>query len=131
MFARAIAATYMRYATASVAALAVDMLGFLAMLQSGFAATVASAGGYLMGMLAHWMLSSRLVFHGGLAARGPARLRQKALFVGSALVGLLLTVAIVGLGEAAGLAPVLAKCAAIVVSFQATYLLRKTLVFAA
>jgi putative flippase GtrA len=130
MTAYGIAATYLRYATASVAALAVDMLVFLAVLQSGSAATRASAVGYMVGILAHWMLSSRFVF-GNLAARGPARLRQKGLFVGSALVGLLLTVAIVGLGEAAGVPPILAKGAAIIVSFQATYLLRKTIVFAA
>ena len=54
---------------------------------------------------------------------------QKALFVISALIGLALTTAIVGLGDAAGFDPRVAKLAAIAVSFTATWLLRAKLVF--
>lgn len=131
MFAPAIASTYLRYASVSIAALAVDMLGFLALLQLGQQAMGASALSYVGGIIAHWLLSSRYVFRTGIAARGPARLRQKGLFIGSALVGLALTTLIVGLGNAAGLSPLLAKCAAVAISFQTTYLLRKTMVFRA
>ena len=130
MLAHAIAATYGRYLAVSAIALGADMLAFLLLLQTGMMAAMASALGYMVGVVAHWMLSSRLVFRAGVAARGAARLRQKGLFLGSALIGLVLTATIVGLGEAAGLMPIVAKCAAVVVSFQATYIARKTLVFA-
>ena len=93
---------------------------------------MASATGYCAGILVHWMVSSRLVFADGAAARGTdERHRQKLLFVGSALVGLAVTTAIVGGGSALGLDPRLAKLAAIVVSFQTTYLLRRHIVFRA
>src|SRR3546814_16388103 len=78
-----------------------------------------------MGILVHWLVSSRLVFADGTAARGSGeRHRQKLLFVGSALVGLAVTPAIVGAGSALGLDPRLAKLAAIHVSFQTPYLPR-------
>ena len=51
---------------------------------------MASATGYSLGIVAHWLLSSRAVFQQGVAARGPQRTRQKAMFVGSALFGLAL-----------------------------------------
>ncbi len=130
MFAHAIALTYSRYAMVSVIALAVDMLVFFTLLHVGMVAMAASALGYLVGVAVHWILSSRLVFRSAAASRGVARLRQKSLFLGSALIGLALTAAVVGLGEAAGLMPLVAKCAAVVVSFQATYIARKALVFA-
>lgn len=130
MFAHAIAATYSRYLAVSALALAADMLSFLALLQTGMVAAAASALGYIVGIAVHWVLSSRLVFRTGVAARGAARLRQKGLFLGAGLIGLALTATIVGLGVAAGVMPILAKCAAVVVSFQATYIARKTFVFA-
>ena len=60
---------------------------------------------------------------------GRERTRQKALFVGSALIGLALTTAIVGPATAPGSIRALAKLAAIVVSFAATWLLRSQVVF--
>ena len=66
----------------------------------------ASAIGYSAGIWVHWLVSSRLVFADGAAARGTGeRHRQKMLFVGSALVGLAVTTAIVGTGTALGLDP--------------------------
>ena len=65
----------------------------------------------------------------GVAQRGPERTRQKALFVGSALFGLALTTGIVGVGDALGLDPRLAKLAAIAASFTATWLLREKVIF--
>jgi putative flippase GtrA len=119
----------MRYASASVVALLVDMLAFFLLIQAGITAILASGAGYCTGIVAHWLFSSRLVFRAGTAPRGGGRLRQKSLFVGTALIGLALTMAIVGLGEAAGLAPFAAKCVAVIVSFQTTYLVRKSFVF--
>ncbi|KUO52829.1 MAG: polysaccharide biosynthesis protein GtrA [Sphingomonadales bacterium BRH_c3] len=119
----------LRYGLASVGALAVDVGVFLALLSAGVAAAPASAFGYTVGIAAHWLLSSRKVFHDGLAARGRERMKQKALFVISALIGLALTTAIVGLGDQAGADPRLAKLAAIVASFILTYLIRSRVVF--
>ena len=118
-----------RYLLASVGALAVDMGSFLAMLSAGMWAAGASAIGYTLGIVAHWLMSSRAVFIGSVAERGAGRTRQKALFVVSALVGLALTFAIVWAGDASGFDPRLAKLAAIAVSFTATWLLRAHVVF--
>ncbi len=123
-------ATYARYLFASAAALGVDIGLFLILLHSGFTATPASILGYGAGIGAHWLLSSRTVFAAHIAYSREARARQKALFLGSALVGLLVTASIVGLGDLLALDTRLAKLAAIAVSFQATYILRKSVVFA-
>lgn len=123
--------TWLLYVGASVAALAVDMGLFLLLLRTGMAAAAASAAGYMAGIVIHWLVSSRLVFAAHAAQDVAARNRQKALFVASALVGLAITVAIVGIGDLLGFDPRLAKIAAIAVSFQTTYLMRKAFVFAA
>ena len=118
-----------RYILASVGALAVDVGSFLTFMALGVAAAPASAMGYSLGILAHWLMSSRAVFQDTVADGGLARTRQKALFVISALVGLALTTAIVGAGDYAGGDPRLAKLVAIAVSFTATWLLRSKVVF--
>ena len=118
-----------RYILASVGALAVDVGSFLAFMALGVAAAPASAMGYSLGILAHWLMSSRAVFQDTVADGGLARTRQKALFVISALVGLALTTAIVGAGDYAGGDPRLAKLVAIAVSCSATWLLRSKVVF--
>lgn len=120
---------FVRYVLASVGALAVDVGAFLALLAVGTAAAPASAVGYSLGILAHWLMSSRAVFQDSVAAGGVARTRQKALFVISALVGLGLTTAIVGLADYGGGDPRLAKLVAIAVSFTATWLIRARIVF--
>ena len=120
---------FVRYFIASVGALAVDMGTFLALLSLGMIAAAASAIGYCAGILAHWLMSSRAVFRDTVAERGRARTKQKALFVVSALAGLVATIAIVGAGDLAGLDPRVAKLIAIVVSFLLTYTLRASVVF--
>lgn len=120
-----------RYLAASVVALGFDMGSFLVLLALGLLAAPAAALSYSLGIVVHWFISSRAVFIAGVAERGPARTRQKAMFVASALVGLALTAGIVGLGAAIGIDPRLAKLAAVGVSFTATWLLRARVVFAA
>lgn len=120
---------FIRYVLASVGALAADIGAFLGLMALGMAAAPASALGYSIGILVHWLFSSRTVFHETVSHERGARNWQKALFVMSALVGLGLTTAIVGLGDAAGIDPRLAKLFAIVVSFVATWLLRAQIVF--
>jgi putative flippase GtrA len=124
-------ATPVRYAIASIGALAVDVACFLALLTLAAPAALASAAGYSLGIVAHWLMSSRAVFAGAVAAPGPERTRQKALFVGSALVGLALTTAIVGVGARTGIDPRAAKLVAIAVSFAATWWMRARIVFRA
>lgn len=118
-----------RYLLASVGALAVDVGCFLALLSVGMWPASASAVGYALGIVAHWLMSSRAVFADTVAERGLARTRQKALFVVSALVGLALTSGIVWAGDAAGFDPRAAKLVAVAVSFTATWLLRSRIVF--
>ena len=108
-----------RYVLASGGALAVDMGSFLAFLSLAVPAAAASALGYGLGIVAHWLLSSRAVFSDSVASRGRERTKQKALFVGSAMIGLALTIGIVGLADLGGIDPRLAKLVAIVVSFIA------------
>ena len=123
---------WLNYLLASGFALGSDAGLFLLLLDAGLPPMAASAVGYCAGILVHWLISSRLVFADGAAERGTGeRHRQKLLFVGSALVGLAITTAIVGVGTAMGLDPRLAKLAAILFSFQTTYLLRRHIVFRA
>lgn len=120
---------FVRYMLASVGALAVDFGSFLVMLSLGVMATGASALSYSLGILAHWLLSSRTVFHDTVAERGIERTKQKVMFVISALMGLALTTGIVGGAVIAGFDPRLAKLAAVVASFMLTWLLRSKIVF--
>jgi putative flippase GtrA len=122
--------TFIRYAVVSVAALAVDLGLFLALLQIGMESTFAAAAGYAVGILAHWTLSSRKVFQDRVSERGTReRTQQKAMFVVSALLGLVVTMGIVGTGDALGVDPRIAKVMAIGISFILTYLLRNVMIF--
>ena len=118
-----------RYVLASVGALAVDVGSFLALLSLAVPAAAASAFGYALGIVAHWLLSSRAVYADTVAERGRERTKQKALFVVSAMIGLGLTTGIVGLADLGGIDPRLAKLVAIGVSFTVTWMLRNRVVF--
>jgi putative flippase GtrA len=124
-------ATYTRYVAASAIALASDLALFMLLLNAGMAPIPVSAIGYSAGLLVHWLISSRYVFsRGDNCPFVSKRRRQKLLFVASAMVGLAITSAIVGIGSHLGLDARLAKLCAIALSFQTTYLLRRTVVFA-
>lgn len=121
---------YTRYIGASVASLGLDFGVFMATLSLGIPPAVAAATGYVAGVLCHWVISSRFVFAAQVAESPAARRQQQALFLLSAFVGLGITTGIVGIAVRYGLDPRLAKGAAIIVSFQATYVLRRRIVFA-
>ena len=121
---------YARYVMASAIALGVDLSLFMILLNAGMPPVPASAAGYGTGLLAHWIISSRLVFARQSPCFVSRKRRQKLLFVASALVGLAVTGAIVGLGNRLGLDARLAKLGAIAVSFHLTYMLRRSVVFA-
>ena len=129
MLARLRDIRFLRYLAASVGALAVDVGCFLLLLSAATPAAAASALGYSVGILAHWLLSSRTVFADAVAERGAHRTRQKAMFVISALAGLALTTAIVGTADLLALDPRPAKLVAIGASFALTWLLRSQIVF--
>jgi len=122
--------TYARYVMASAVALAADLALFMLLLNAGLQPVPASAAGYSFGLIIHWLASSRLVFARQGVPFISRRRRQKLLFIASAMIGLGITSAIVCIGSHLGLDPRLAKLGAIVVSFQATYLLRRAVVFA-
>lgn len=123
--------TYNRYVLASVAALGFDTGLFLLLMWTGMPPVAASAAGYVFGLVMHWLISTRLVFGHAVASDGAARAGQKALFVLTGLLGLAITMVIVGAGHWAGLNALAAKLVAIIVSFQATYMARRLLVFRA
>jgi putative flippase GtrA len=123
-------ATFLRYVIASVGALAVDMGIFLSAMQFGVAHVAAAALGYICGIFAHWILSSRTVFQDRVSGRGTSeRTKQKAMFIVSALLGLGVTTGIVALGGVIDVDPRIAKLVAIAVSFQMTFMLRNLLIF--
>ncbi|WP_260929467.1 GtrA family protein [Novosphingobium sp. 9] len=126
---RILRAGYFRYVIISVGALAVDTASFLALLWLTIPSTVAGAIGYLAGLLGHWIGSSQVVFKDRLAPRGEKRRRQRLGFAGSALVGLGITVGTIWACTQAGWDPRTAKLLAIALSFQATWWLRKHVVF--
>jgi putative flippase GtrA len=122
--------TWIGSGLASAVSLCADMALFMGFLALHVPPVSASALGYGCGVLIHWRISSRVVFVATAAPGGPARTRQKGLFLASALIGLALTTAIVALAPSLGLQPLGAKLIAIVASFQITYMLRKSVVFA-
>jgi len=121
---------FLRYVAVSIGALAADMTVFLLLLEIGMPAMAASAVGYSVGIFAHWILSSRKVFHDRVSEKGTiARTQQKAMFLASALMGLVLTMIVVGAGTALGIDARIAKVVAIGTSFMLSYLLRNVVIF--
>lgn len=121
---------YARYLAASAVSLGFDLTTFTLLLRTGTHAIPASLVGYCTGLLVHWLLSSRLVFTDGAPLDAVNRTRQKLLFIVSALVGLGITGSVVTLGSLMDIHPHVAKLFAVALSFQATYLLRRKIVFA-
>ena len=120
--------TITRYLVASIIALAFDVALFSSLVTVDIDPTLASAGGYCAGIVVHWLVSANFVFT-GKARDGAALHIQRALFAGSALAGLGITVATVELLGRAGVHPIPSKGAAVAISFFAVYALRKWGVF--
>lgn len=126
-----IAARFMvaRYLVASICALASDMLVFLMLGHMGAPPVIAAFGGYLFGMGVHWVISVRFVFLPNDA--DSATHAQRLGFVLSSLLGMAMTLGIVGALSSGGTSPAIAKLASIPVSFFTIYAIRKYGVFAA
>lgn len=117
-----------RYLLASVVSLAVDVALFMLLVAFLFDPGWASAAGYSAGIVVHWFISSNFVFP-GKRRDGAALQLQRFGFIASALLGLGITVSMVSGLTSVGVLPVLAKAAAVAVSFFAVYLTRKYGVF--
>jgi putative flippase GtrA len=120
---------YARYLVVSAISLGVDLANFFLMLEVNVPAVQSSILGYVSGLAAHWLLSSRLVFADKMPSTLAAQGRQKLLFVISALMGLAITAAVIECGLRLGIKPGLSKLAAIAFSFHVTYLIRRRFVF--
>lgn len=120
--------TLTRYLAASVMALAVDTALFLLLIYAEMEAIIASAIGYCAGILVHWIISAQIVFPGKIRD-GNALHVQRILFVGSALLGLSITVGVVALMTSFGSGALAAKIVAVGTSFVAVYAMRKWGVF--
>lgn len=121
---------YLPYAVVSAAALALDYALFLLLVDAGMRAGMAAGVGYLAGMGAHWLLSTRFVFAAEVAVDAAAKRQQLMLFLLSGLAGTLVTIGVVGIATALGLAPALAKLLAIVIAFNLVFVIRRHVVFA-
>ncbi|MCI4590638.1 GtrA family protein [Sphingobium sp. BYY-5] len=117
---------FARYLLASICALSGDFLLFLMLDRVGVPPVAAACGGYALGLLIHWVISVRFVFD---TAPGPTH-GQRLAFVASALLGMGMTMAMVGGLSLIGVAPALAKLLSVPASFLTVYAIRKYGVFA-
>ncbi len=120
--------TITRYLAASALALGFDIAIFGSLISLGFETAIASAVGYLSGIIVHWMVSANVVFP-GKKRDGGALILQRALFAGSAFLGLAITVGVVSIASSAGLPAMAAKALAVLASFFAVYAVRKWGIF--
>jgi len=121
---------FIRYTAASVFALGIDFTIFMLALSNAVSPVWAACVGYCAGVATHWFLCSRAVFATHLAPSGLLRMQQQLLFAGSAVVGLIITLTVVGIGAMVGAEPRISKILAVGISFQVIYLLRRKFVFA-
>ncbi len=117
-----------RYLLASVISLAFDVALFMVLVEFAMTPGWASAAGYTAGIVVHWLISSSFVFP-GKTKQGAALQLQRVGFLSTAIFGLAITVGMVSWLTELGAMPVIAKGAAVFVSFFAVYLTRKYGVF--
>jgi putative flippase GtrA len=116
------------YTAASVVALAVDVVVFLALLAATLQPALAGALGYLAGLSLHYTLSVRYVFDAKSA--GKCQVRLFGEFAASGLLGLTTTTMVIALAtDWAGLPPLVGKLLAVCASFMLVFTVRRTVVF--
>ena len=119
-----------RYGLVSIAALGCDVAVFLLLTGSHVRPALAGAAGYGVGLVLHFLLSTLCVFDTTVTVKSLPRLFGE--FALSGAIGLVLTACVIGiLATGLGVAPVLAKVAAVVASFFVVFVLRRSVVFAA
>ena len=116
------------YGIVSVLALAIDSATFLKLADLGLRPAIAASIGYSLGLIVHFVLSSRFVFNGAATGKSPLRLFLEFAMTG--LGGLLITAVCVTLMiEGFGASPIAAKAVAVALSFAAVFVVRRAFVF--
>ena len=120
-----------RYAFVSAVALGLDFAVFLILNHAeAVSAAMAGAMGYSMGLLLHYVLSVRLVFDPNSSLK--TRRRLFAEFAASGLFGICITWVVIHVAtNALAMGSVSAKGLAVVVSFLAVFVIRRSIIFAA
>jgi putative flippase GtrA len=123
------AVDFVRYLAVSVAALGTDLGVFAWIVKHDGDAALAATAGYLTGLAAHYVLSSRLAFRDRLKGRGfGAETPVMTIFLVTGLAGLGVTyLTVMLLSDFVGLEPILAKTFAVALSFIAVFLARRLL----
>lgn len=119
------------YVAVSAVAFIVDFSVYWALLNVMHFAFAAACGGYVCGVLAHYLMSSRIVFRGRFHKRGVVdEAPTVAKFFAAGASGLLVTAAVVGvLADVMGVHPLLAKVCAAGCSFTVVFLTLRVFVF--
>ena len=120
-----------RYTLVSALALGLDAAVLLALVHgAGLRASIAGLIGYAAGLVLHFALSTRFVFKASAAAKSRARLFAE--FAATGVVGLAITGGVLWLAsDVAGVPAIVAKAAAVAISFATVFALRRTVVFRA
>jgi putative flippase GtrA len=119
-----------RYAIMSVLALGLDLSLFLALTNGQVNPSTAGMVSYTAGPMLHYLLSVNYVFDASLAEKSHIRLLGE--FVLTGFVGLLITALVISVAtDHVGLPARGGKIAAVLTSFIAVFILRRTIVFAA
>jgi len=125
---RAIALQLWRYAAVSALALGLDFAVFLALNSAFGHPTLSGVAGYACGIVVHYRLSRQFVF--ATAGSAKSAHRRFVEFVGSGVVGLVVTAVVIAVATGMGASPILAKVMAAGASFVGVYAIRRTIVFA-
>ncbi|MEQ1651773.1 MAG: GtrA family protein [Hyphomicrobium sp.] len=119
------------YVAVSGAALCVDFSIYWALLSVAHYAFIAAAGGYVCGVLSHYLMSSRVVFRDRFDKRGVVEEAPTVVkFFAAGFSGLIVTALVVGLlADAMGVHPLIAKICAAGCSFTVVFLSLRFFVF--
>lgn len=119
---------FVRYVTASVVALGVDVLVlYLLAVRLGIDAPVAGTISYVVGLAVHYVLAVSRVFAFRRLRHAPSA--EFALYAASGAVGAGVSYVILSAGEHVGAWLWYGKAVAVAVAFVVTYLLRRRVLF--
>jgi putative flippase GtrA len=122
---------FIAYVAVSGGALCVDVAIYWLLLKVAYFAFLAAAGGYVFGVMTHYILSSRIVFRSRFSKRGVIEEAPTiAKFFAAGASGLVVTAAVVGLlADVLGFHPLFAKFVAAGCSFVVVFLSMRFFVF--
>lgn len=118
----------LRYTGVNLVSLAVDYAVFFSLLHALAMPVTASVLGYAVAFSLNYKMSRRFVFAGHGAHKSERRLFTE--FMATGLLGVVLTATVTAAGiHLLGLAPTIAKTAAVLICFVVLYVIRSRLVF--